>query len=69
MHEGFLEGVNNFFRVFSSSTTVIDKVYTVSCVVENFSPQVVVIVDNTKKQLQHKVFFDIIFVFSLCINL
>ena len=65
LHTTFFQPVNNFFRVFSSSTTVIDKVYTVSCVVENFSPQDVSIVDNQKKTLQQKVLFDIIIVFSL----
>lgn len=67
MHETFFGAVNNFFRVISSSTALIDKVYTVYSVVDNFSPQLVVIVDNTKKQLQHKGIFDIIFVFSLFI--
>jgi hypothetical protein len=67
LHTTFFQPVNNFFRVFSSSTTVIDKVYTVSCVVENFSPQDVSIVDNQKKTLHQKVLFDIIIVFSLLI--
>lgn len=41
--------VDKFFRHFLQSTTIIDKWYTLYGVVENFSPQLVVLVDKFLK--------------------
>lgn len=41
--------VDKFFRHFLQSTTIIDNCYTLYGVVENFSPQLVVLVDKFLK--------------------